>query len=75
MLMIELPEEQDLPETVRRYVEVSIEEWLEEKDVTLRDKGQVELIFRPFLRWLDRNIEDVVTEALKQVLKIIRHAW
>lgn len=44
-----------------------MEEWLEEKDRELRDKGQAELVFRTFLRWLDRNIEDVVTEGLRQV--------
>lgn len=67
MLSISLPVEQDLPETVRRYLEVSIEEWLEEKDRELRDKGQAELVFRTFLRWLDRNVEDIVTEGLRQL--------
>ena len=52
---------------VFRYLEVSIEEWLEDKERQLEDSGQVELVFRPFLRWLDRNIEDVVTEGLTQV--------
>lgn len=67
MLSISLPREQDLPETVRRYVEVSIEEWLEEKRGELEEKSQLMLVFRPFLRWLDRHIEDVVTDALRQL--------
>lgn len=57
---------------IARYLEVSIEEWLEDKERQLEDKGQLELVFRPFLRWLDRNIEDVVTEALKQVNALLR---
>ena len=55
-----------------RYLEVSIEEWLEDKERQLEDQGQVELVFRPFLRWLDRNIEDVVTEGLRQVITLHR---
>lgn len=31
-------------------------------------KGIVELFFRPFLRWMDRNMEAIVTEGLKQVI-------
>ncbi|XP_076444010.1 uncharacterized protein LOC143282295 [Babylonia areolata] len=67
MMTVTLPAEQDLPETVRRYLEVSVEEWLDDKERQLADSGQVELVFRPFLRWLDRNIEDAVTEGLKQL--------
>ncbi|KAL8577997.1 hypothetical protein ACOMHN_048773 [Nucella lapillus] len=67
MLSLSVPEEQVLPETVRRYLEISIEEWVKEKERQLDDNSQVELVFRPFLRWLDRNIEDVVTEGLKQL--------
>lgn len=55
-----------------RYLEVSIEEWLEDRERQLEDQGQVELVFRPFLRWLDRNIEDVVTEGLRQVITLHR---
>ncbi|KAH9523117.1 hypothetical protein Btru_065871 [Bulinus truncatus] len=67
MMTVIVPGEQDLPETVRRYVEVSIKEWLEHKTKQLALAGKVELVFRPFLRWLDRNIEDIVTEALQQL--------
>ncbi|KAK7492539.1 hypothetical protein BaRGS_00016205 [Batillaria attramentaria] len=67
MLSITLPTEQNLPETVRRYVEVSIAEWLEEKKRQLDENNQVEQVFRPFLRWLDKNIEDIVTDALRQL--------
>ncbi|KAI8792848.1 CAunnamed protein product [Biomphalaria glabrata] len=67
MMTIVLPVDQDLPETVRRYLEVSIKEWLDHKVEQLTLAGKVELIFRPFLRWLDRNIEELVTEALQQL--------
>lgn len=52
---------------VYRYVEVSIEEWLEEKQKEQESAGIVDIIFRPFLKWLDRKLEDVVTDGLKQM--------
>ncbi|CAL1528789.1 unnamed protein product, partial [Lymnaea stagnalis] len=67
LMTITLPVDQDLPETVRRYVEISIKEWLEDKKEQLSSAGKVELVFRPFLRWFDRNIEDITTEALQQL--------
>ncbi|XP_059168198.1 uncharacterized protein LOC131950164 isoform X2 [Physella acuta] len=67
MMHVELPTEQDLPETVRRYVDVSINEFLSLRKVQLRASNKVELLFRPFLRWLDRHIEDITTDALKQL--------
>jgi len=51
-----------------RYVEVSIAEWLDKKQSELEKSNRLELIVRSFLRWLDKNLEDVVTEALKQVI-------
>jgi len=66
-LQVELPPDQDLPETVRRYVEVSLQEWLAQRARDGEAQGNVELVFRAFLRWLDRNIETLVTEGLKQV--------
>ncbi|GFR86783.1 cleavage and polyadenylation-specificity factor subunit [Elysia marginata] len=64
---VTLPLDQDLPNTVRRYVEVSIQEWIEERQEQLKQKGKVELLFRPFLRWLDRTIEEITTKALLQL--------
>lgn len=69
LMTITLPVDQDLPETVRRYVEISIKEWLDDKKEQLSAAGKVELVFRPFLRWLDRNIEEITTEALQQLKK------
>ncbi|RUS73744.1 hypothetical protein EGW08_018481 [Elysia chlorotica] len=66
-LSVTLPSDQDLPITVRRYVEVSIQEWIIDRQNQLAQNGKVELLFRPFLRWLDRNIEEITTEALLQL--------
>ncbi|VDI55177.1 Hypothetical predicted protein [Mytilus galloprovincialis] len=66
MMEICLPQEQNLPETVRRYVEVSIQEWIEEKDKQNIKRGVINMVFRPFLKWFDRSLEDMVTEGLKQ---------
>lgn len=67
MLEVSLPKDQDLPETVRRYIDITIREWLMDKKKRLESANKVELVFRPFLKWLDRSIEDITTEALKQL--------
>jgi hypothetical protein len=46
---------------------VSLREWVEKKEEEMKRKNIVELLFRPFLRWMDRNMETIVTEGLKQV--------
>lgn len=66
-MAVNLPKEQNLPETVRRYVEVSIQEWIEEKRKQDEKRGVITKIFRPFLKWLDRSLESIVTEGLKQL--------
>ena len=50
-----------------RQVEGGSTVWLEEKACALQSSGRVELMFRPFLRWLDRNLEDMFTKGLMQV--------
>jgi len=65
MLRVSLPKEQAMPETIRRYIDITISEYLEEKKKQ-RSSNQIELMFRPFLKWLDRSIDDITTEALKQ---------
>ncbi|GFO31602.1 cleavage and polyadenylation-specificity factor subunit [Plakobranchus ocellatus] len=66
-LKVTLPLDQDLPDTVRSYVESSIQEWIKDRETKLNQSGKVELLFRPFLRWLDRTIEEITTEALMQL--------
>ncbi|XP_060075986.1 uncharacterized protein LOC132555651 [Ylistrum balloti] len=67
MFKTELPTDQDLPETVRRYVEASICEWLDHRETELETRGVLELTFRPFIHWLDKDLEEIVTEGLRQL--------
>ncbi|KAL3865636.1 hypothetical protein ACJMK2_043007 [Sinanodonta woodiana] len=69
LFSVTLPSDQNLPETVRRYIEVVIQEWLESKMEDLKARDVIELVLRSFLRWLDRNLEGIVTEALRQLKK------
>nr|XP_022331116.1 uncharacterized protein LOC111129179 [Crassostrea virginica] len=69
MFVVKVPEEQNLPEIVRRFIEVSLEEWTNAKQAEMISAGVVRLEFRPFLKWLDRNLEGIVTGALKQLKK------
>lgn len=48
---------------------MSIEEWIEEKEKENVKKNVIVMVFRPFIKWLDRNLEAIVTEGLKQVCK------
>lgn len=50
-----------------RFIETSLEEWTNTKQAELISAGIVRLEFRPFLKWLDRNLETIVTGALRQV--------
>ncbi|XP_045156477.2 uncharacterized protein LOC123522982 [Mercenaria mercenaria] len=67
LFTVSVPLDQDLPATVQRYIEVSLQEWVQKKEEEQEKKNIVELLFRPFLRWMDRNMETVVTEGLKQL--------
>jgi hypothetical protein len=48
---------------------VSIQEWIEEKEKENVKRNVIVMVFRPFIKWLDRNLEAIVTEGLKQVCK------
>ena len=50
-----------------RYLYSSIADWLDKRYERLIQRMRVELVFRPFLRWLDKNAEDLFTGGLKQV--------
>ncbi|KAK3096608.1 hypothetical protein FSP39_001645 [Pinctada imbricata] len=67
MFIVNLPVDQDLPETVRRHVEASIEEWIENKEKEREKSEYLSLVFRPFLMWLDKALEDIVTAGLRQL--------
>uniref|UniRef100_H2LV82 Nucleoporin NUP42 n=1 Tax=Oryzias latipes TaxID=8090 RepID=H2LV82_ORYLA len=44
-------------------------EWLQAKHATNQLLGKVELLFRPFLRWLDRSLERLFTEGARELKK------
>jgi len=44
----------------------SVQSWVHSR-YKERDGCVNELMFRPMMRWLDRNVEDLFTDALKQV--------
>lgn len=50
-----------------RRVQKASEEWLRAKHATNQLMGRVELLFRPYLRWLDRSMEKLFTEGARQV--------
>ncbi|XP_069621644.1 uncharacterized protein [Ranitomeya imitator] len=62
---IQIPEDQDLPSIMGRHVCDASKAWLEGKHATNQLVGKVELLFRPFLLWLDRNLERLYTEGAR----------
>lgn len=50
-------------------MEQASQEWIQAKHATNELLGKVELLFRPFLRWLDRSLERLFTEGARQVRK------
>ncbi|XP_036391147.1 uncharacterized protein si:dkey-24l11.2 [Megalops cyprinoides] len=66
---VDVPVDQDLPAVMGRHVQQAAQEWLQAKQATNELMGKVELLFRPFLRWLDRNLERLFTEGARQLKK------
>ncbi|XP_040269546.1 uncharacterized protein LOC120985594 [Bufo bufo] len=62
---IQIPEDQDLPSVMGRHVCDASKAWLDAKHATNQLVGKVELLFRPFLLWLDRNLERLYTEGAR----------
>ena len=50
-----------------RYINNDIQKHLKEHEDAQKLRDSPDLLFRPFLRWLDRNLESLFTKALKQV--------
>ncbi|XP_010894838.2 uncharacterized protein si:dkey-24l11.2 [Esox lucius] len=71
---LDVPLDQDLPSIMGRYVEQASVEWLRAKHATNQLMGKVELLFRPFLRWLDRSMERLFTEGARQLKKDVEIA-
>ncbi|KAK2917854.1 uncharacterized protein si:dkey-24l11.2 [Channa argus] len=68
---LDIPLDQDLPPVMARHVQQASLEWLQAKHATNQLLGKVELLFRPFLRWLDRSLERLFTEGARQLKKDI----
>ncbi|KAF7660962.1 hypothetical protein LDENG_00270780 [Lucifuga dentata] len=68
---LDIPLDQDLPPVMARYVQQASLNWLQAKHATNQLCGKVELLFRPFLRWLDRSMERLFTEGARQLKKEI----
>ncbi|XP_061915627.1 uncharacterized protein si:dkey-24l11.2 [Entelurus aequoreus] len=66
---LDIPLDQDLPLVMGRHVQQASLEWLQAKHATNQLLGKVELLFRPFLRWLDRSLEKLFTEGARQLKK------
>ena len=50
-----------------RHVNDGIKKWILKQEETRQLKDTVELPFRPFLRWLDRNLEALFIDAGRKV--------
>ncbi|KTF94370.1 hypothetical protein cypCar_00037050, partial [Cyprinus carpio] len=66
---VDVPEDQELPSVMGRHVQKASEEWLKAKHATNQLMGRVELLFRPYLYWLDRSMEKLFTEGARQLKK------
>lgn len=66
---LEIPLDQQLPQVMARHVQQASIQWLQAKHATNQLMGKVELLFRPFLRWLDRSLERLFIEGAKQLKK------
>ncbi|CAL9697531.1 unnamed protein product [Knipowitschia caucasica] len=64
---LEIPLDQQLPQVMARHVQEASVQWLRAKHATNQLLGKVELLFRPFLRWLDRSLERLFIEGAKQL--------
>ncbi|XP_037306762.2 uncharacterized protein si:dkey-24l11.2 [Pungitius pungitius] len=66
---LDIPLDQELPPVMARHIQQASVEWLQAKHATNQLLGKIELLFRPFLRWLDRSLERLFTEGARQLKK------
>ncbi|XP_077514158.1 uncharacterized protein LOC144125010 [Amblyomma americanum] len=69
-MMSVLDEEGVLPPTLLRDLNKAVRTWLKEKHSATNHIGPGSLLLRPFLRWFDRNLEDMFIESLRKVKKV-----
>ncbi|XP_022535653.2 uncharacterized protein si:dkey-24l11.2 [Astyanax mexicanus] len=68
---VDVPEDQHLPSVMGRHIQSASQEWLQAKHATSQLLGKVELLFRPYLHWLDRSMERLFTEGARELKKDI----
>ena len=49
-----------------RSTQHAINEWIDSRFSDMTALGKVELMFCPFIKWFDRHIEEILTEALRE---------
>lgn len=62
-LVIVLNEDDVLPDMLVKHLNRTIREWI--SDRWEKNNGKIELAFRPFLRWLDKNLENLFISGLR----------
>lgn len=55
------------PENLSIYINQAIEKYLQEHEAAQQLRDTVDLLMWPFMRWFDRNLESLFTNALKQI--------
>lgn len=68
---VDVPEDQHLPSVMGRHIQSASQEWLQAKHATSQLLGKVELLFLPYLHWLDRSMERLFTEGARELKKDI----
>ncbi|XP_033121836.1 uncharacterized protein LOC117120854 isoform X2 [Anneissia japonica] len=63
---IQISDDQVLPDVIIRHINEASQNWVLAKHGTNLVGGKIELLFRPFLRWLDRSMENLFTEGARK---------
>ncbi|XP_015912363.2 uncharacterized protein [Parasteatoda tepidariorum] len=61
----------NIPDMLIRYLNQSIKNWIEKRFEEVKCSSQTELMFRPFLKWFDRNLEELFICGLRMVKRDI----
>ncbi|XP_068741541.1 uncharacterized protein [Montipora capricornis] len=64
-----LSEEQDLPQNIIIFVTQRIQEYTTQQEQMGCNQGNMKLHFRPFLRWLDKNLKSLFVDAGKEMTR------
>ncbi|XP_067946285.1 uncharacterized protein [Watersipora subatra] len=64
MMTVRIFNEECLPSVLARHICKKMDDWLTDKQEANQKHDTVELVFRPFLRWLDKTAEQIFTDGL-----------